>query len=59
MDLELPLHDFMKHGNKLTRINVTLDFQSEDSFTVTLKDKGFGEFFPAENTVLKRSFNVG
>ena len=59
VDLELPLHDFMKHGNKLTRINVTLDFQSEDSFTVTLKDKGFGEFFPAENTVLKRSFNVG
>ena len=59
VDLELPLHDFMKHGNKLSRINVTLDFQSEDTFSVTLKDKGFGEFFPAGNTVLKRSFNVG
>lgn len=59
VDLEIPLHEFVKRGNKLTRIGVNLEFQSEDQFTVSLKDKGFGEFFPASDTTLKRSFNVG
>ena len=59
VDLEIPLHEFTKRGSKLTRIGVSVEFHSEDNFSVVLKDKGFGEFFPAGDTVVRRNFNVG
>lgn len=56
--LSIPLDDFEPRGNKLLRLSVSLSFTSEDSFTVTLRDKGFGEFFRSKDTVVKKTFTI-
>ena len=56
---EVPLADILKgRANKTTRIGVQLRFTSENVFTVTLEDKGFGEFYPASGRKVYRTFPV-
>jgi len=57
--IEVPLDDFLTGGNKRKRIHAELEFIREDAFRVTLKDAGFGEFFPAGDTVTSRDFTIG
>lgn len=47
-----------KRGNRLTRLGVSLKFTSENTFMITLKDKGFGEFFPASGNTIFRTFSI-
>lgn len=56
---EIPLSEFEQRGNKLSRISFSLSFLSENTFQVVLRDKGFGELFPATDLVVTRSFTVG
>ena len=58
MVLEVPFEGFNFPGNKLKRIGASLVFTSEHSFDITLRDKGFGELYPSDDTVLRRSFVI-
>ena len=58
LTLEIPLTDFDIRKNKMRRIGVNLSFSSENEFNVTLKDKGFGEFCPATDTVIRKTFTI-
>lgn len=55
---EIPLKDFPKRPNKCTRLGVTLAFTSENTFTVTVRDKGFGEFYKAQDIVIRKDFTI-
>ena len=57
--IEVPLTDFQNAGNKRKRIRMNLEFSREDAFQITLRDRGFGEFFPAGDTVVRREFTIG
>ena len=57
--IEVPLTDFPVRPQKTTRVNVALSFASENMFTVTLTDKGFGEFFPGTETTVRKTFTIG
>ena len=57
--IEIPLTDFEDRGNKLTRLGVSLRFISENAFSIIIRDKGFGEFFPAKDTVVRKEYTVG
>jgi len=57
--IDVPLNEFLTAGNKRKRIRVNLEFSREDAFQITLRDRGFGEFFPAGDTVVKREFTIG
>lgn len=57
--VEVPFRELLgKRSNKQTRIGVSLKFTSENSFMVTLKDKGFGEFYPATEQPVHRTFTI-
>ena len=57
--VEIPIRElFQQRPNKVTRINVSMKFVSEKAFQVTLRDKGFGELFPASNAVIYKTFTV-
>ena len=58
IELEVPFTDFEFPGNKLKKIGAYLNFTSENSFDITLRDKGFGEIFPSRETVVRRSFVI-
>ncbi|MBQ1377954.1 MAG: hypothetical protein IIY77_08275 [Lachnospiraceae bacterium] len=58
MELEVPFTGFSFPGNKLKRIGAQLSFTSENSFDITLRDKGFGEFFPSSETTIRHSFEI-
>ncbi|MBE5965073.1 MAG: hypothetical protein E7252_09180 [Lachnospira sp.] len=44
---EIPLEDFPKRKPRTTRVGLELEFESDNTFTITIKDKGFGEFYKA------------
>ncbi|MBR3035889.1 MAG: hypothetical protein IKI54_01165 [Lachnospiraceae bacterium] len=57
--IEIPLNELNVRGNKLTRFGVSLSFVKEDAFTVTVRDKGFGEFFPSSDKLIRKTFTIG
>ncbi|MBP5225517.1 MAG: hypothetical protein J6Z38_08065 [Lachnospiraceae bacterium] len=57
--VEIPLSELNTRGNKLTRFGVSLAFTQEDVFTVTVRDKGFGEFFPSSDRFIRKTFTIG
>ena len=56
--VEVPLTEFSGFENRKTRIGVTLQFTSENTFRVVLKDKGFGEFRRATDTVSTHEYRI-
>lgn len=57
--IEVPMDGFPKRPQKVSRVNVALSFVSEKMFTVTLTDKGFGEFFPGTDATVRKTFTIG
>ncbi|MBQ6551335.1 MAG: hypothetical protein IJL78_08005 [Lachnospiraceae bacterium] len=57
-NVEVPLTAFSGFENRKTRIGVTVQFTSENTFEVTLKDKGFGEFRRATDIVTKHEYRI-
>ena len=56
---EVPLGELLKgRSNKTSRLGVHLKFTSENVFTVTVEDKGFGEFYPASDRKVYRTFPI-
>ena len=57
--IDIPFTDFPERPQKTSRINVALSFISENMFTVTLTDRGFGEFFPGTDKSVQKTFTIG
>lgn len=56
--LEIPMGELLTNGNKLNRIGVSLTFTSENTFTILLRDKGFGEFFHSSEKRIRKEFSL-
>lgn len=56
--VEIPLSEIPKRPDKCTRLGVSLVFTSENTFTVTVRDKGFGEFYPAKEVMIRKDFMI-
>lgn len=54
----LYLEGLPKRGNKLTRIEVRLQFVSPAICILTAKDKGFGDFIPSSNRIWEREIKL-
>ena len=57
-NVEVPLREFAGFENRKSRIGVTIQFTSENTFQVTMKDKGFGELRRAEDIVTKHEYRI-
>ena len=56
--VEIPLQNFPSRPNRTTRISVMLTFTSERDVTVRVVDRGFGEFFPTEDAMIKQEIHL-
>lgn len=54
----IPLESFPNRQNKTTRVQMVLTFLSERDMTIRLLDKGFGELFPASDTLIKQEIKL-
>lgn len=52
--VSVELADFPKRNNKTNRIQVTIGFSDENTMIIMVKDKGFGELFPATRATVKQ-----
>lgn len=52
--VKIPLEGFPKRMEKTLRIGVSFGFLDEKTMAVVLKDKGFGEIFPATEAVIRQ-----
>jgi hypothetical protein len=43
---------------KQTRINISFDFTADNKFTVTIKDRGFGDFVRSSGKVINEQFDI-
>jgi hypothetical protein len=43
---------------KQTRINISFDFTADNKFTVTIKDRGFGDFVKSSGKVINEQFDI-
>lgn len=54
----LSLNGFTDRENKMTRFTVRIRFANKNTCIVTLKDNGFGEFYPSSNRIWERYINI-
>jgi len=59
IDITIPVFHLNGRENKAVRCNFSLAFTNDKSFTVQLKDKGFGELIPSQNEVITKTFTIG
>lgn len=52
--VKLTLEDFPERQDKSVRVQVHIGFLDEDTMAVSVKDKGFGELFPATNATIRQ-----
>lgn len=57
-EFEVNLSGFPKRNNKTVRVEVSLAYTEENSFTVEIKDVGFGEFFEASGAVARHEVEL-
>ena len=50
----IPLDGFPKRPNKTTRVGLSVEFLDERTMVVNIKDKGFGELFPASEASVRQ-----
>lgn len=56
--VRIPLKDFPKRPDRTTRIQLTLGFSDENTMVALIRDKGFGEMFPATERVIKQEVTL-
>lgn len=56
--VEIPFGELIRRPNKVSRIGVSLFFTADNSFTVTMTDKGFGEFFKGSGLEVRRTYTI-
>lgn len=52
--VKIELADFPKRPDRTTRIELSLGFSNDRTMVAVIKDKGFGELYPAEDAVIKQ-----
>lgn len=57
-EYSLNLEGLPNRPNKTTRVEVRLKFYSKASAVLTVKDKGFGNFFPSTNRIWEKEINL-
>lgn len=56
--VKLPLEGFPKRPRRTTRVGISIGFLDEKTMAVALRDKGFGELFPATAAVVRQEVMV-
>ncbi|MBQ0026122.1 MAG: hypothetical protein KBS79_01945, partial [Lachnospiraceae bacterium] len=56
--INIDVSDLPKRPNKTTRVEMSVSFTSETRMTVRIKDKGFGELFPASDMVIRNDYII-
>lgn len=56
--VKIELEDFPKRPSRTTRIQLSLGFLNEKTMLIAIKDKGFGEIYPASNAVVKQEVTL-
>ncbi|MBO4411778.1 MAG: hypothetical protein J5794_06295, partial [Lachnospiraceae bacterium] len=56
--VDIPFGELIRRPNKVNRVGVSLQFTEDNSFTVTLTDRGFGEFYAPSDAMVRRSYTV-
>jgi hypothetical protein len=54
----IPLHELMNRPNRTTRIELRLKFYSQTTVVITVKDKGFGSFYPSSNRIWEETIEI-
>ena len=57
-NVNISLAELPKRPNKTTRIEVIVSFSSEKCMTVRVVDLGFGDLYPASDTVIRRDIYI-
>lgn len=52
--VKIGLEDFPKRPDRTTKIELSLGFSDDRTMVAVIKDKGFGEIFPAEDVMIKQ-----
>ena len=52
--LKIPLEGFPKRPDRVTRISLSLGFSDEKTMVAVIRDRGFGELFPATDSMVKQ-----
>lgn len=55
---EIDLTGFPKRPEKTTRIEIDFKYLNEESFEITVRDLGFGEFFKSSGMEVKKTFHL-
>lgn len=56
--VKIPLTGFPDRPERTTRIGLSLGFLDENTMSVAVKDKGFGELFPATDAVVRQEVKL-
>lgn len=56
--VKIGLKDFPKRPDRTTRIELSLGFSNERTMVAVIRDKGFGEIYPAEDIVIKQEVTL-
>jgi hypothetical protein len=56
--ISIALNGLPVRPNKMTRVQVRIKFADSETAVVTIKDKGFGEFYPSSNRIWEKEINM-
>ena len=56
--VRISLEELEPRPDRCTRAAVSLEFEDANTMTVTVRDLGFGEFYPAKDTVIRESVRL-
>ncbi len=56
--LSVPLTELPVRPNKMTRLEVVVSFSQSDAMTVRVFDRGFGDFYPATDKMIRKDFTL-
>ena len=56
--VKIGLEDFPKRPDRTTKIELSLGFSDDRTMVAVIKDKGFGEIFPAEDVMIKQEVGL-
>lgn len=52
------LHDIPKRPSRTTRIEIRVKFYNQTTAVITVKDKGFGDFYPSSNRIWEETIEI-
>lgn len=52
--ISIPLHELPARPNKMTRLEVVVSFSQSNLMTVRVFDRGFGDFYPATDKMIRK-----